>query len=311
MLAAVFMMQPVGQLCAALAGFIALHIVDTKFGLRELVKQDPDGARMAVDTIWRGVVGFGAVPAVVAIFFRFLLPDPGRYTLEVKDDIDRAMEDTAKRRQPWWLLWRKTTPRQDAEQSKSQEETTTEDADPTRGTDTSHMQTRKQSWQDVKQYLWHEGNGAVLIGTSATWFLLDVAFYGLGINSPYTLSMVWANSKSAPQNIPPEVVPWNSNPTRPDDTIYDILSDNAKRLILTSTLASLAGSILLLFIINRFQRKLLLKWSFLVLFFFLLATALSIRFNFGERLWFVTLIFYICCQFLFNAGEYGQSRSYV
>lgn len=38
-----------------------------------------------VDSIWRWVTGVGAIPAVVAIWFRLKIKDPGLYDLDVKD----------------------------------------------------------------------------------------------------------------------------------------------------------------------------------------------------------------------------------
>jgi PHS family inorganic phosphate transporter-like MFS transporter len=312
MLASVFAMQPLGQLCAAAAGWIALVIADSKFGLRSLLESDQtqDDARAVVDRIWRGVVGFGAIPGVIAIGFRFFLPDPGRYTLEVQDDIDRAVDDTERvQKRHWWHFWRSPLSSGQIEmQILAPSHRRTDHTDETRSSEMSQLRDPRRSWSDAWNYLWHEKNGVFLIGTSGCWFLLDVAFYGLGINSIYTLSIVWADKPA--ENTGKTINAWNSNPTEPDNTIYDVLYDNAKKLILTSALGSLAGSILLLFVINRIGRKKLLEYSFLLLAFLLLATALCLRYFFGTSKWGVTLFFYILCQVLFNFGKYSFGESW-
>jgi PHS family inorganic phosphate transporter-like MFS transporter len=47
-----------------------------------------------IDGIWRIVIGSGAVPALLAIIFRFFLYDCGLYTLEVKNKPGNAFRDT-------------------------------------------------------------------------------------------------------------------------------------------------------------------------------------------------------------------------
>ena len=90
MLAMVFLMQPLGQFFAALIGLFALLAV--KHRLYGAV--DNNDKKVAIDIIWRWVIGIGSLPAAAAIAFRFRITDPGRYTVDVKDNRGRAVEET-------------------------------------------------------------------------------------------------------------------------------------------------------------------------------------------------------------------------
>jgi len=98
MLASVFLMQPVGQALAQLVGvWVVLgrenqyHLQEMQCGLNTKHEQE---CKQIVDGIWRIVVGSGAVPALLAIIFRFFLYDCGLYTLEVKNKPGTAFRDT-------------------------------------------------------------------------------------------------------------------------------------------------------------------------------------------------------------------------
>lgn len=316
MLAAVFMMQPIGQLCASFAGWSAITIVDRDHGLQKLLTSNPPldlgDAKALVDKVWRGVVGFGVLPALVAIVFRFVLPDPGRWTLEVKEDAKSAEDDT----EDW--LKNKTK-----KEIKSESRRRHNDLESRAGRLCAKKEHRDQSLKrptigkndtaavkstsslrpetSLRNYLLTRKNWPLLFGTCTCWFLLDLAFFGLGINSSQTLAIVWAEGKAEPTKSP--VLAWNPDLTKPSNTIYDVLLDNAKKSILTMSLGSIFGSIVLLIFINRINRKKWLAWSFVVLAGFLLATGLTLRFEFGSPGSAVTITLYAICHFLFNLGE--------
>jgi MFS transporter, PHS family, inorganic phosphate transporter len=98
MLSSVFLMQPVGQALAQLVGvWVVLgrenqyHLEEMQCGLNTLHEEE---CKQIVDGIWRIVIGSGAVPALLAIIFRFFLYDCGLYTLEVKNKPGTAFRDT-------------------------------------------------------------------------------------------------------------------------------------------------------------------------------------------------------------------------
>src|SRR5438045_3696167 len=92
MMAAVFIMQPLGQILAAAVGLASLLTIGS--GLSS--NGDEESAAVTVDRIWRVVIGVGAIPAFVAIVFRWTIPESPRWTLNVDHDGTRALQDTEK-----------------------------------------------------------------------------------------------------------------------------------------------------------------------------------------------------------------------
>jgi MFS transporter, PHS family, inorganic phosphate transporter len=93
MLAAVFFMQPVGQLLANVVAIIATALS------HRYISQDSDPANCVgdcmetTDKIWRWIVGLGAVPPAIALLARLFIPESPRYTLEVEKDSSTAQQD--------------------------------------------------------------------------------------------------------------------------------------------------------------------------------------------------------------------------
>ncbi|CRG87871.1 putative metabolite transporter C2H8,02 [Talaromyces islandicus] len=95
MMAAVFLMQALGQLAAALVGLVVLLSLGSKINHEPLSSGDHAHQSIRyVDSIWRIVIGTGAIPALIAIIFRVTIPESPRYTLDVDRDGCRALEDT-------------------------------------------------------------------------------------------------------------------------------------------------------------------------------------------------------------------------
>ncbi|WEW57638.1 hypothetical protein PRK78_003105 [Emydomyces testavorans] len=100
MISTVFYMQPVGYLMATLVAIIALaahrkhipHTIPTTEAEIRACTED-EACRRAVDSVWRWVIGIGAIPAVVAMLFRFSIPESPRYTMEVLNRPDEALRD--------------------------------------------------------------------------------------------------------------------------------------------------------------------------------------------------------------------------
>lgn len=96
MLAAVFYMQPVGQLCANIITIGATAVA------RRYINYDADPSTClgdcmeTTDKIWRWIVGLGAVVPTIALLARLLIPESPRYLLEVEKDSHTAQENANK-----------------------------------------------------------------------------------------------------------------------------------------------------------------------------------------------------------------------
>lgn len=106
MMAAVFLMQPLGQCFAAFVGWCVLvgigrnshHLDSAAYDPCFLNNMDTTSTcqheKESMDTIWRWIIGVGALPALVAIIFRLSIPESPRYTMDVDNDGRRALGDT-------------------------------------------------------------------------------------------------------------------------------------------------------------------------------------------------------------------------
>ena len=98
MLAFVFWMQAIGQVLVYAIALIILAAYRSKLSpcvpTERGIPLDETCLRM-LDKTWRWVVGLGAVPAAVAIFFRLTIPQSPRYLMYAVDQVDKAAVETA------------------------------------------------------------------------------------------------------------------------------------------------------------------------------------------------------------------------
>jgi PHS family inorganic phosphate transporter-like MFS transporter len=43
--------------------------------------------------MWRTLIGFGAVPGCIALYYRLTIPETPRYTFDVAKDVEKANDD--------------------------------------------------------------------------------------------------------------------------------------------------------------------------------------------------------------------------
>ncbi|KAI9688688.1 MAG: hypothetical protein M1822_001045 [Bathelium mastoideum] len=98
MMSALFLMQPLGQLCAYLVELCALvgygrHRENWGDNSTPLILNE---SKVLIDSVWRIVSGAGVVPALIALIFRFTIPESGRFTYDVsgKWKAQQALDDT-------------------------------------------------------------------------------------------------------------------------------------------------------------------------------------------------------------------------
>ena len=154
----VFAMQGIGQLAAGLLALI------TAAGFKESLMTAKTAAAcggvcgLAVDKMWRVIIGFGAVPGCIALYYRLTIPETPRYTFDVSRDVEKAAEDT----QAYFKHEGEGKPdtlRQAAVKSDAAE----------------RFEMPKPSWSDVFRHYRQWKHGSVLLGTAGSWFFLDVA----------------------------------------------------------------------------------------------------------------------------------------
>lgn len=289
MMAAVFLMQPVGQLVAQLVGLLVLLGYNHSYDLSNCTSRIDCGAY--VDGIWRWVTGVGAIPALLAIVFRFLIKDSGLYDLDVKNEGDRAVKNTDN-------LYPSAP-------NLAQQDISLLPL-PTPAIQVDEVLPRQFSRDDIYDYFLMQGNWRYLLGTSACWFLVDFAFFGLGIGSPRTLAKIWTPpGRAIRQNVPtwvidPSMPPINSTSLNP--SVFDVLEQQAKQSIITVSIGSLLGSILFIKFVDYIPRKQFLLWSFLWLAVLFTITGGSFFGLFQTNLYAITIVLIALCYFSFNFG---------
>jgi len=151
-----------------MSGIVAIIVVSAYKGS---IQNEPLTDMRAVDQCWRIIIGIGCVPAAAALYFRLTIPETPRYTMDIERNIKQASQDV--------------------------------DTYLTNGTyvvDPIHNNERAElpraTWADFTRHFGQWRNGKVLLGTAWSWFALDIAFYGLGLNSSTILTTIGFGSSS-------------------------------------------------------------------------------------------------------------------
>ncbi|CAO3648587.1 unnamed protein product [Mucor fragilis] len=166
MMAAVFAMQGIGQLSAGLVGLICTA------AFQSAIKADPT----KLDFVWRLVIGLGAVPGVCALYYRLTIPETPRFTIDVEQKVEKGIRD-----------------------AKAFIEKGASAGDYTDNIAIARTNTSpKASWSDFRRHFGQWQNGKILLGTAYSWFALDVAWYGLGLNNSIILGAIGFGSDSDP-----------------------------------------------------------------------------------------------------------------
>ncbi|KAI8983770.1 major facilitator superfamily domain-containing protein [Pilobolus umbonatus] len=194
MMALIFSMQGIGNLAAAITTLIVLAI------FKNAINTDV----MNLDYVWRLCIGLGAVPAVATIYLRFTMPESPRYSLDVEHDIEAAAQAKG----------------QVVSEELAQQYTKTE--------------VKRDHWAEFRAYFGQWKYFKVLLGTSLSWFLLDVAFYGLGLNNAAVLDAIGFAKKGTP---------------------YETLWANTVGQIIITCLGSVPGYYLTVFLIEKMGRR--------------------------------------------------------
>jgi hypothetical protein len=120
------------------------------------------------------------------------------------------------------------------------------------------------------------------------------------MGNPRTLAKLWTFYPSGP---PLQPIPsWNPNAEQPNNTIYQVLRENATQSIVTVSIGSLLGSIMLIMTINHIPRKQFLKWSFIWLAVLFAITGGSFFTVFHTNMHSVAIVLVALCHFSFNFG---------
>ena len=239
MIAAVFSMQALGQFLASLVALIVIEAFKGKTAhpgnecQTDYCVQTLSGKLAVVDRMWRIILGFGTVPAVIALYCRLTIPETPRYTFDVNRDVEQGFADYK-----GWVL-NTIGPRNGRGQVTAARETIRSQLnnEPLRGL--SQNDVPQSSLRDFKQYFGQRKNFLVLFGTSGSWFFLDVVYYSLALNNIIFLQKMGFRSVS------------NGKAS----SIYAILRNGAVGNLILVCTGAIPGSLLAILFVDRIGRK--------------------------------------------------------
>ncbi|XP_077236994.1 low affinity inorganic phosphate transporter 8-like [Tasmannia lanceolata] len=221
-IAAVFAMQGIGILVAGGVAMAVSKAFLKAYPAPNYVQNPVFSTQPEGDFVWRIVLMFGAIPAILTYYWRMKMPETARFTALVEGDQKKAAADMAK------VL--------------DTDEIAVED---------SNFPTVANSYSLLsKEFMTR--HGMHLIGTSTTWFLLDIAFYSLNLTQKDIYPAIGWLPKAKNMNAVEEV--------------FNI----SKSMFLVALFATVPGYWFTVFLIDRIGRFVIQLGGFLLMSVFML-----------------------------------------
>ncbi|KAI8578621.1 hypothetical protein K450DRAFT_245726 [Umbelopsis ramanniana AG] len=232
MMAAVFAMQGLGQVSAGIVALIATA------AFQNSIRADPAN----LDYVWRIVIGVGAIPGFMALYYRLTIPETPRYTMDVEQKIEKGARDASA------FIERGAAA----------------------GDYTDNIAVARVEGVATR----------VLFGAAYSWFALDIAWYGLGLNNSIILNNIGFSGGS---------------------DAYTAMFNNAVGNIIITLLGSVPGYWISVFTIEKMGRKTIQIMGFTML------TILFIILGFGYHAILAKsqaafIVLYTFAQIFFNWG---------
>jgi PHS family inorganic phosphate transporter-like MFS transporter len=252
MIAAVFAMQGIGILVAGIV------TVSTLSGMESQIRADPN----ALDVAWRVILGFGIVPAALAVYFRLTIPETPRFTVDVVGDASQAEKDMEavlemNQRANVTSNWVSDSSDKPQESKRTKKEVT--------------------FWEFFSDWK----NGKILLGTAYCWFALDVAWYGLSLNQATILKMINYNGSNSA-------------------SIYDSMYQKALGALIVACMGTVPGYWFTVALVEKMGRKPIQYLGFAVITVILAALSIGYSYFSTNQVAFISL--YTIANFFFNFG---------
>jgi PHS family inorganic phosphate transporter-like MFS transporter len=302
MLSWVFFAQPIGQL---LANVLSLAAVE---GFKSQITKEGLDCIQSVDRLWRLVIGLGMIPAVIALAFRFTIPESPRYKLDVLRNVHTVFEDTKNYfgglevdAEGGELEILPTAPGRSSVSSIAPDHVVDSDSDTESEHRPSSIRRRSSShvvqlppgdpnyvpplasWADARKFFVTEGNWQYLLGTSLSWLFLDFAFYGLGLSSPEIVRHIW------------------EDPTHGRASVFQTLKDNSLHTLIMVSIGATIGGAAMIKMIRYASPKVIQFWGFVVLFVLFIITG-SAWTKLLDTSRSGLIVLYVLSQIAFNLG---------
>lgn len=214
-----------------------------------------------VDVMWRLVLGFGGIPGWFALYYRLTIPETPRYTFDVKHNLEKAVADSRKFRS-----------------GKVGEAHVDEVKQAKLKAEMLKYHNSPPSVMEFVRYFGNWRHALALVGTAGSWFFLDMAFYGLNLNTPAILSLIGFAGKS---------------------NVYQLLYNSAVGQLVLICAGSIPGYWFTVALADVLGRKPIQAGGFLILTIIFAIIGFAINSLSQGAL----LVLYILAQFFFNFGK--------
>lgn len=261
MIAVVFAMQGLGIITGAIVSVIVL------WAFKDAIISDYS----ALNYCWRVIAGFGAIPALLAVYFRLTIPETPRYAMDVLNDVDKGAEAT-----DVFL---------DGGRSASEVAVLDEQTKDKRKSAFEAYKyafsTHFSKWVNLK----------VLLGCALTWFFLDIGYYGTSLNTTTVLGFIGYGTP-------------RDNYTNENEKVFDEIWFRAIGNVIINLAGTVPGYWFTVAFVEWWGRKPIQYMGFILLtiiFIFMGLFFNQITDPEGDLVWlFITL--YAAAQFFFNFG---------
>jgi PHS family inorganic phosphate transporter-like MFS transporter len=224
MMATIFLMQPVAYWVVSVLVLVLLVSLERSSGLREEI--DHQRAAIAVDKLWRYLVGLGGIPALITLFLRAGMYESPRYSFDIT-------EETPVDEVRWHFM---------------------------------ESDIRAVSYLTASRFLRHLGNWRHLAGISICAFILNAAIGSLGGDNYRVLAQTWdfsdpqtnTTSLYAWNDV-------QSRSASVGEAIYKVIFDMSLHSIYTMSIVSVVGSLILIILVEHCPRRTLLIYPSLAL----------------------------------------------
>ncbi|QRW08590.1 ATPase [Ceratobasidium sp. AG-Ba] len=136
---------------------------------------DTNGQVYKVDAVWRIVVGLSLIPAFGTLYQRLTLPESTRFSKTRNAEADEAQVDVKEKELD----------------IKKEEPATASNSSASGVPAQSEVELKKKAHiHEFLSYLSEWRHAKLLIGTALSWFLVDIAFYGINLNTSVVLQQI-------------------------------------------------------------------------------------------------------------------------
>jgi PHS family inorganic phosphate transporter-like MFS transporter len=309
MLAWVFYMQPVGYAFAALMTLAVTHQYRDSIPMDAANGNCDASCIQAIDRSWRIIIGIGAVPALIAVFFRRSIPESPLYTADVINQPDGAIEDFLRLIDGPAGHTMELGPL-DLDEAFELPPIPLLAGSPENEEDANEFSHRWDTyWSSFYTHFFVNGYWRSLLGVCIAWCLLDTSFYALGSSSSTIVTRIFnaiplgTNINCTPADSSFNCTVIDPSAQNPDaQSLYSGLFGNSWRSLILVCSGGLSGGAIMITIIKFHSPRFFQIFGFLTLIPLFLAAGLFLIFLSGKNATFSTAIVYVLAQGLFEVG---------